>query len=126
MRFGAGPGAELVVGDDVFLNRGVTVHASRSITIGPHTRLADHAAVHDTDFHPLEEGAATRVAPVVIGANVWIGRHAIVMPGVTIGDHAVVAAGAVVTRDVEARTVVAGNPARPRRTITASEGWVRH
>lgn len=52
-------------------------------------------------------------APVRIGDDVFIGANATVMMGVTIGDSAVVAAGAVVTRDVPERTVVAGVPARP-------------
>src|SRR5262249_58694753 len=52
---------------------------------------------------------------VVIGNDVWIGHGAIVLPGRAIGDGAVVAAGAVVTKDVPAYAVVAGNPARPIR-----------
>lgn len=52
---------------------------------------------------------------VLIGHDVWIGRAAIVLPGVTIGDGAVVGAGAVVTKDVPPYAIVAGNPARPIR-----------
>lgn len=54
---------------------------------------------------------------MIVGDNVWIGNRAIVLPGVTIGDGAVVGAGSVVTRDVPARTVVAGNPARVVREL---------
>lgn len=50
--------------------------------------------------------------PILIGKGVWIGTGAIILPGVTIGDHAVVGAGAVVTKDVAARSVVVGNPAQ--------------
>jgi maltose O-acetyltransferase len=53
----------------------------------------------------------TRVARVRIGSRVFIGAHAIVLPGVTIGDDAIVGAGSVVRQDVPAGTVVAGNPA---------------
>jgi virginiamycin A acetyltransferase len=49
----------------------------------------------------------------VIGSDVWIGRDAVVMPGVTIGDGAIIAAGAVVVSDVAPYTTVGGNPARP-------------
>ena len=49
---------------------------------------------------------------VRLGDDVWVGSGAILLPGVTVGDGAIVAAGAVVTRDVEPRTVVGGNPAR--------------
>ncbi|MBJ7326566.1 MAG: hypothetical protein JHC52_04385 [Chthoniobacterales bacterium] len=50
--------------------------------------------------------------PTKIGRDVWIGANAVILGGVTIGDGAVVAAGAVVTKDVEAGAVVAGVPAR--------------
>ncbi|MCW2990170.1 MAG: acetyltransferase [Solirubrobacterales bacterium] len=122
---GAGPGARLRLGDRVFLNQGVTIWAAERITIGSDVRLADLACVYDTDFHEVGPGAGVRVAPVAIGDDVWIGRGAIVLPGVTIGDHAVVAAGAVVTHDVAARTVVAGNPARPVRELDVPAGYVR-
>jgi acetyltransferase-like isoleucine patch superfamily enzyme len=62
----------------------------------------------------------------VLGDNVWIGRAAIVLPGVTIGDHSMVAAGSVVTKDVPPRVVVAGNPAKVVREITASDEWRRY
>ncbi|HVF04194.1 MAG TPA: acyltransferase [Frankiaceae bacterium] len=124
VEIGAGVGGELVVGDGVFLNQGANVFAAVSVRIGDHTRLADHATVYDTDFHPVGPGAK-REAPVVIGRNVWVGRSAVVLPGVTIGDHAVVAAGAVVTKDVPPRSVVAGNPARVVSTFECPDDWVR-
>lgn len=54
---------------------------------------------------------------VVVGDWVYIGTHALIMPGVTIGDRALVAAGSVVTKSVLPGMVVAGNPARPICTI---------
>ncbi len=54
---------------------------------------------------------------VHIGKKAWIGAGATILPGVTIGDNAVVGAGSVVTRDVPANTIVAGNPARIIREI---------
>jgi maltose O-acetyltransferase len=50
--------------------------------------------------------------PVTIGDDVWIGGNAVILPGVTIGNNCVVAAGAVVTKDVPANSLVAGVPAR--------------
>jgi acetyltransferase-like isoleucine patch superfamily enzyme len=58
-------------------------------------------------------------APVLIGDDVWIGLRAIILKGVVIGDAAVIAAGAVVTHDVPAYSVVAGNPARVVKNIEA-------
>ena len=51
-------------------------------------------------------------APIRIGKNVWIGSNSTILPGVTIGDNSVVAAGAVVTKNVEANTIVGGVPAK--------------
>ena len=59
--------------------------------------------------------------PTSIGDHVFIGANATVMMGVTIGDHSVVAAGAVVTRDVPPRTVVAGVPAQPIASVELSD-----
>jgi acetyltransferase-like isoleucine patch superfamily enzyme len=52
------------------------------------------------------------VRPITLGDNVWVGRNAMIFPGVTVGEGSVVSAGAVVTSDVPPNTVVAGNPAR--------------
>lgn len=122
---GAAAGGELLIGADVFLNRGVAIYAARRITIGDHTRIGDMASVYDTDVHQVEQGGPVRIEPVSIGRNVWIGRNAVVLPGVTIGDHAVVGASSVVSKDVPARAVVAGNPARVLRQIAADDDWVR-
>ncbi|WP_372642003.1 DapH/DapD/GlmU-related protein [Hyphomicrobium sp.] len=73
----------------------------------------------------MEPSRATRVAPVRLGVNVWVGRSAILLPGVTIGDHAVIAAGSIVTSDIPARTVAAGAPARPIRSLEVPDGWRR-
>jgi acetyltransferase-like isoleucine patch superfamily enzyme len=86
--FGAGPAGRLLLGHDVFLNRGSTIFAAERIEIGDNTRIADHVTIHDTNFHEIEEAAPVTTSPVTIGRNVWIGRNAIVLPGVSIGDHA--------------------------------------
>jgi acetyltransferase-like isoleucine patch superfamily enzyme len=125
IELGAERGGRLNVGDGVFINQGASVVASLEIDIGPGARIGDFAAIFDSDHHPVEQGAVIRRAPVVIGANAWIGRGAMVLPGVTVGDHAVVAAGSIVTRDVPSRTLVAGNPARPVRELNADQAWRR-
>jgi len=77
-----------------------------------------------TAWHPTEpaprRAKLEAAAPITIGDNVWIGRAAIVLPGVTIGDHSVVAAGSVVTKSVPANAIVAGNPARVLRYINTT------
>lgn len=64
-----------------------------------------------------EDWSAVKSAPIIIGNKAWIGMNCIILKGVTIGEGAVVAAGTVVTGDVPAWSVVAGNPARVVRRI---------
>jgi acetyltransferase-like isoleucine patch superfamily enzyme len=125
VELGAAAGASLTIGDRVFINGGATLVAKRSITIGDGARIGDFVAILDSDYHPVDQVTPVRTAAVHIGVNVWLGRAAIVLPGVTIGDHAVIAAGSIVTADVPARVLVAGVPARPVRPLVAEDGWRR-
>ena len=125
IELGAGKDGSLVLGERVFINSGATIVATHSIELGDDCLIGDLVAIFDSDFHPVESGRPTRVAPVRLGANVWVGRSATIFPGVTIGDHAVIAAGSTVTSDVPARTLVAGVPARPIRTLDIPDGWRR-
>lgn len=120
-----GASGRLVIGHRVMINQGATIHAEESVTIGDDVLISDLVAIYDTDFHAVDEGAGVRVLPVCIDSNSWVGRSAIILPGVHIGEHAVVAAGAVVTKDVPARAVVAGNPARVIREVRASDTFRR-
>jgi acetyltransferase-like isoleucine patch superfamily enzyme len=111
------PGAEIILGRAVGLS-GSSVCAALRVHIGEGTFLGAGALVFDNDFHsPVGEwtwgnAAPDNPKPVVIGRGVFIGARAIILKGVTLGDRAIVGAGAVVTNDVPARTIAAGNPAR--------------
>jgi len=121
VQLGTSVSGTLVIGDDVGMNEGVSIFAQREITIGDHAIISDYVSINDSDYHELAPGLPTRVAPVRIGRNAWIGRNAIVTRGVTIGANAVVAAGAVVTRDVAPNTIVGGNPAQLIRELAIEE-----
>lgn len=82
------------------------------IEIGDNVTLAPNVHILAHDASMWYECGYTKIAPVHIGDNVFIGAGSIIMPGVTIGDDVVVGAGSVVTRDVEPGSVVAGNPAK--------------
>ena len=112
-------GKNITVGRHVFINSGCCFQDQGGISIGDDT-LIGHQVVLATLNHDLLPSRRANMfpAPIVIGKGVWIGAHATVLPGVTIGDHAVVAAGAVVTKDVPANTVVAGVPAKRIKEIT--------
>ena len=121
----AGPAGRLSIGDHCFINQGVNIYATVLVEIGQHSMLADLATIHDTVSHEVAPGIPSKAGPVRIGRNVWIGRSAYVLPGVTIGDNSVVAAGAIVTSDVEGNAVVGGVPARVLRRFDAPPDWVR-
>jgi len=107
-------GATLTLGSG-YINAGLNLSCFESITIGDDVAIAEDVTVRDADNHRIDAARPDR-APIVIGDHVWIGTGATILKGVTIGDGAVVAAGAVVTRDVPARTLVGGVPARVIRT----------
>ncbi|RBP64205.1 acetyltransferase-like isoleucine patch superfamily enzyme [Brevibacterium sanguinis] len=111
-------GKNIRVGERVFVNSGCRFQDQGGITIGDDA-LIGHNVVIATLNHDLDPDsrASTVPKPVVIGSKVWIGANATILPGVTIGDGAVVAAGAVVTKDVPARTIVGGVPAKAIRVI---------
>jgi len=111
-------GFNISLGRGVFLNYNCVLLDVNPITIGDQTQIgpavqiytADHPRTPEARRASLESGR-----PVRIGANVWIGGGAIILPGITIGDDAIIGAGSVVTRDVPAGATVAGNPARALR-----------
>ncbi len=118
--WGREPGQGRVeIGDCVLLSPGSRISACDEITIGDGTMFAHGVYVTDSDWHTLYDRTRRdeRKMPVHIGRNVWLGDHATVLKGVTIGENSVVAARAVVTRDVPANVVVAGNPARVVREL---------
>jgi acetyltransferase-like isoleucine patch superfamily enzyme len=119
------PGATVVIRDGAFINSGVSIVCQTYIEIGEDSGIAENAMVWDTDLHEVDEGAGIKTKRIKLGRNVWIGRGATVLRGVTIGDHSVAAAAAVVTKPVPARQVVAGNPAQIVREVRASEGFKR-
>lgn len=111
-------GRNLRFGERVFLNSGCRFQDQGGIDIGDGA-LIGHNAVITTLNHELDPAhrADMHPAPVRIGRDVWLGANVTILPGVTIGDGAVVGAGSVVTKNVAARTVVAGVPAHHLRDI---------
>jgi acetyltransferase-like isoleucine patch superfamily enzyme len=112
-------GLNTTIGENVFVNQGCTFMDKGGIRIGNGVMIAPKVSLI-TGGHPLplaERREYLSLAPIVIEDDVWIGAAAVITQGVTVGAGAVVAAGAVVTRDVPARAVVAGVPARVVKTI---------
>jgi maltose O-acetyltransferase len=94
--------------------RGVVIDAWHCwlISIGDDCVIATEAMILAHDASTKPHIGYTRLRPTTIGDRVYIGARALILPGVTVGDDAIVGAGAVVSRDVDAGTVVVGNPAK--------------
>lgn len=104
------------IGENVFINHGLTCMSSGGITIEDGVMLGPDVALLTTN-HDLDDIQVLKFKRITLKEKCWIGARAIILPGVTIGEGAVVAAGAVVTKNVEPKTVVAGNPARVIKKI---------
>ena len=121
-------GYNISVGEGFYANFDAVMLDGARITIGDHVLLGPHVGIY-TANHAIDPGeriaGACYAKPVTIGDAVWVGGGVTIGAGVTIGDGAIVGSGSVVTRDVPARTIAAGNPARVLREITPDDatGW---
>ena len=101
------------IGKNVFINHACSFLDMGGITIEDHVLIGPKVNLI-TENHPLDPAhrRALICKPIVVKRNAWIGAAATILPGVIIGENAVVAAGAVVSRDVPANTIVGGVPAK--------------
>ncbi len=105
------------VGRNFSINSGAMIDGRGSVTIGDYVMVGPNVVIasSDHDFRQTDEPMTTRdhkLAPVVIGNDVWIGANAVITGGTKIGSGAVVSAGAVVTDNVEDYKIVGGVPAK--------------
>ena len=110
---------EIRIGDYVLISPGCRISAGDKIIIGDSVMMANGVYITDSDWHGIYDRSrrADTVAPVIIKNNVWLGDGSKVLKGVTIGENSIVAAGAVVSKDVAANVIVAGNPAKVVKEI---------
>lgn len=115
-------GAEIIIGDNVGVSA-VTISAFKRIVIGDNTLIGGNVLVTDSDWHQtdyrdrLANKGAVKSADVIIGKNVFIGTRSIILKGVTIGDNSIIGAGSVVTGDVPANVIAAGNPCKVIKSL---------
>jgi acetyltransferase-like isoleucine patch superfamily enzyme len=131
-------GGRISIGESCFVGPGSRVWSAGSIVIGNRVLISHNVNIFDSLTHPLSprkrhaqfqsiastghpKSIELAEEPVRIGDDAWIGAGATILKGVSIGPRAVVGACAVVTHDVPAATIVAGNPARSVRALTAEE-----
>ncbi len=120
-------GGKIIIGDYCLISPGVRISAAESIRIGDNCMFAANVYISDSDWH----GIYNRIRPfrctkpVVLENNVWLGESVIVNKGVTIGENAVIGAGAVVTKDIPANAIAAGNPARVIKNINPNQRMLK-
>ena len=133
-------GGKITVGENTYIGPGTSIQAKEHINIGKNVIIANNVILLDNNNHPTDPEMRLRMsackdfindelwswkyadsAPVTVEDNVWIGRDARILKGVTVGKGSIVALGAIVTHDVPPYSIVAGNPAKVVKTIKNSE-----
>lgn len=113
-------GYNISIGRGTFINYDCIFLDCNRITIGDEVQIAPGVHIY-TATHPIDattrRSGAEYALPVSIGDGVWLGGGTIVCPGITIAQNTVVGAGSVVTRDLPANVVAAGNPCRVIRKL---------
>lgn len=108
-------GYNIAIGENFFANHNLVILDGAKVSFGNNVFIGPSCGFH-TAGHPLDveqRNAGLEYAhPIRVGNNVWIGANVTVLPGITIGDNSVIGAGSVVTKDIPANVVAAGNPCR--------------
>lgn len=110
------------IGDNVGMSS-TRMWISNHLTIGNHVKVGACCLIIDTDTHQIDylqrrkEEGHINSAPITIEDDVWIGAHCIVLKGVTIGARSIIGAGSVVTKDIPADCIAAGNPCKIIRSL---------
>lgn len=115
-------GNSVIIGENVVVMNNCLMMAAGHITIEDNVQIAANVQLI-TNNHDLYERRIITCKPVVLKRGCWIGAGATLLPGVTVGENSIVAAASVVTRDVPANTIVAGNPAKFLRVIPLKENF---
>ena len=121
--FSVAPGALIQIGDNTGISN-ATLFCKEKITIGSNVKIGGGVKIYDSDFHALDfmdrrdpKTDITKLAPVVIGNDCFIGAHSIILKGVQIGDRSIVGAGSVVTKSIPEGEIWGGNPAKLIRKL---------
>jgi len=128
-------GGKISIGNNCYVGDMSRIWSAESVSIGNDVLISHNVNILDSDSHEmdmqerqingrisLKNGlpnvkGTVKSAPIKICNNAWIGFNSIILKGVTIGEGAIIAAGSVVTKDVPAMTLVAGNPARVVKSL---------
>ena len=117
-------GYNIPLGENFYANYNCIILDCAEVKIGDNVMLAPNVSIF-TAGHPIDAEKRNQeweyAIPVSIGDNVWIGGNTVINPGVNIGENTVIGSGSVVTRDIPANVVAAGNPCKVIREITEDD-----
>lgn len=117
------PRSEIIIGDNVGMSS-TRMWVHNRITIGNNVKIGAGVLLIDTDSHPINyqirrtSNDGTKSAPINIEDDVWIGAQSIILKGVTIGARSIIGAGSVITKDIPADCIAAGNPCQTIRKLS--------
>lgn len=107
--------AVLQIGNKVGVS-GCIIACFKSISIGNNVRIGGNCVILDGDFH-TDDYRSGKCKEIVIDDNVWLGMDSKILKGVHIGQNSVIGAGSIVTKDIPANVIAAGNPCKVIKNI---------
>lgn len=117
-------GYNIEIGENFFANYNLIILDVAKVTIGDNVQVATSVSIltagHPVHYQSRNSGYEYGIE-IKIGNNVWIGSNAVVNPGVEIGDNSVIGSGSIVTKNIPANVIAAGNPCKVIRTITEED-----
>lgn len=119
-------GYNIEIGENFYSNHNLIILDVGRVKIGDNVQIAPNVSIYTAGHpvHPETRNTGYEYGiDITIGDNVWIGGSVSILPGVTIGDNAVIGAGSVVTKDIPANVIAAGNPCRVIREITEEDRY---
>ena len=117
-------GYNIEIGENLYSNYNLIIIDCAKVSIGDNVLIGPNVGIY-TAGHPLHYEKRNQeyefALPVTIGNNVWIGGNVVINPGITIGDNSVIGSGSVVTKDIPAHVIAAGNPCKVLREINEND-----
>lgn len=107
--------ASIIIGDSCGFS-GTVIGSFKSIILGNNVMCGANTLITDSNWHPTDPRSGTP-KPIIIEDNVWLGVNVTVMKGVRIGANSVIGAGSIVTKDIPANVIAAGNPCKVLQSL---------